>query len=215
LPETDGRNTVERRDIERLRDPGFTIARRGYDQRDVDKFLESLVDWLETDAAKELGEVAVTRKLELVGKSTTRILLTAEQESTKLRRAAEQECESLRSDAEVASREIRRAADEYATKVRAEAEESARQTAADARTKAKEIVEEGERRRAEIEAVVNELAARRDHTVEELERLRAQLGSTIGTHTGASPARKGTAKKRDERSEPTEDVDAASVRAKP
>jgi hypothetical protein len=39
----------------------------------------------ETDAAKELGEVAVTRKLELVGKSTARILLTAEKESAPLR----------------------------------------------------------------------------------------------------------------------------------
>jgi DivIVA domain-containing protein len=206
---------VERQDVERLRDPGFTIARRGYDQREVDKFLESLVDWLETDAAKELGEAAVTRKLELVGKSTARILLTADQESAKLRRAAEQECESLLSDAEAASRDMRRAADEYATQVRADAEESARQTAAEARAKAKDIVEEGERRRAEIEAVVSELAARRDHTVEELERLRAGLGSTIGTHTAASPAPKGSAKKRDERSVPAEDVAEAPVRAKP
>jgi DivIVA domain-containing protein len=205
---------VERRDIEHLRDPGFAIARRGYDQREVDKFLESLVDWLETGAAKELGELAVTRKLELVGKSTARILLTADQESRKLRRAAEQECETLLSDAEAASRDTRRAADEYATQVRGEAEESARQIAAEAHAKAKDAVEEGERRRAEIEAVVSELAARRDHTVEELERLRVELGSTIGTHTAASPARKGTAKKRDGHGEPADDVHATPMRAK-
>ena len=82
---------MDRNDIERLRDPGFTIARRGYDQREVDKLLGSLVDWLETDAAKQLGDVAVTRKLELVGKSTARILLTAEEESAQLRRATEEE----------------------------------------------------------------------------------------------------------------------------
>ena len=205
---------MERRDIERLRDPGFVITRRGYDQREVDKFLESLVDWLESDAARELGDVAVTRKLELVGKSTARILLTAEQESAKLRRAAEQECEGLLSDAEAASRETRRAADEYATRTRAETEEFARQTAAEARAEAKKLVEEGERRRAEIEAVVSKLEARRDHTVDELERLRALLGSTIATHTAASHAEKGTAKKRDELSEPAEDTHSQPVRAK-
>jgi DivIVA domain-containing protein len=203
---------VQRREIERLRDPGFAIARRGYDQREVDKFLESLVDWLETDAAKELGEAAVTRKLELVGKSTARILLTAEQESTKLRRAAEQECESLRADTEATSRETRRAADEYATQVRAKAEEDARQTAAEARAKAQEIIELGERRRAEIEAVVSELEARRDHTVDELERLRAELGSTIGTHTAPPRPQKGSAKKRDETSETAKDAGAVPVR---
>jgi DivIVA domain-containing protein len=212
--EPDRGNTVERRDIERLRDPGFAVTRRGYDQREVDKFLESLVDWLESDAAKELGDVAVTRKLELVGKSTARILLTADQESAKLRRATEQECERLLSDAEAASRETRRAADEYATQTRAKAEESARQTAAEARAEAKTIVEEGERRRAEIEAVVSKLEARREHTVDELERLRAELGSTIGTHTVASPAEKVTAKKRDAPSEPAEDTHAQPVRAK-
>jgi DivIVA domain-containing protein len=61
---------VDWHDIARLRSPDFTIARRGYDKHEVDKFLEQLVDWLETDAAQDIGEVAVTRKLELVGKST-------------------------------------------------------------------------------------------------------------------------------------------------
>jgi DivIVA domain-containing protein len=205
---------VDRQNIERLREPGFAIVRRGYDQREVDKFLESLVDWLETDAAKELGDVAVTRKLELVGKSTARILLTAEQESAKLRHAAEEECEGLLADTEAASREMRRAADEYATQVRENAEEAARQTAADARAKAKEIVEEGERRRAAIEAVVGELEARRDHTVDELERLRTELGSTIGTHAAASPAQTATAKKRGEPAATAKDVGTVPARAK-
>jgi cell division septum initiation protein DivIVA len=176
---------VNRQEIERLRDPGFAIARRGYDQHEVNRFLTSLVDWLETDAAKELGEMAVTRKLELVGKSTSRILLTADQESAKLRRATEEECEQLLADAEAESQETRRAADKYAEQVRAKADEDARRAADEARAKAKEIVEEGERRRAEIEAVVKQLQSRRDVTVHELERLRAELGSTIGTHTTA------------------------------
>jgi DivIVA domain-containing protein len=47
---------MDREDIERLRVQGFTVARRGYDRREVDKFLAALVEWLETDAPKELRD---------------------------------------------------------------------------------------------------------------------------------------------------------------
>jgi DivIVA domain-containing protein len=49
-------------DIERLLIHGFAVARRGYDRREVDKFLGALVDRLETDAPKDLGGMAVKRK---------------------------------------------------------------------------------------------------------------------------------------------------------
>jgi cell division septum initiation protein DivIVA len=205
---------MDRNDIERLRDPGFTIARRGYDQREVDKLLGSLVDWLETDAAKELGDVAVTRKLELVGKSTARILLTAEEESAELRRATEEECEQLRSRAEAASLKVRQAADEYAADQRAKAEDDVRRTAAAARAKATEIVEEGEHRRAQIEAVVIELKAQRDHTVQELERLRTELASMIGSHTSAPRPEKSGGKAREAHAETAKDADTGKARAK-
>jgi DivIVA domain-containing protein len=162
------------KDIDRLRDPGFTEARRGYDRREVDRFLGSLVDWLETDAATELGELTVQRKLEHVGKSTARILLVAEEESEKLRRLTDEECADLRSEAEAAARKTREAADRYAHDVRAKADADAKQ-----------MIEEGERRRAEIDAVVNELEARRDGTIQELDRLRAELSSAIGPHESA------------------------------
>jgi hypothetical protein len=146
-------------DIDRLRDPGFTVARRGYERREVDRLLGSLVDWLETDAAKQVGELAVKRRLEFVGKSTARILLTTEEESEQLRRLTDEECEELRSEAEAAALKARQAADDYA----------------------KQIVDDAERRKAEIEAVVSELEARRDRTIQELDRLRAGLSSAIGT----------------------------------
>ena len=205
---------MDRNDIERLRDPGFTVARRGYDQREVDKFLGALVDWLESDAAKELGEVAVTRKLELVGKSTARILLTAEEESARLRRATEEECEKLRSSVEAASLKVRQAADEYAAGQRVKADEDARRTATAARAKATEIVEEGEGRRAQVEAVVIELESQRDRTVQELERLRSELASTIGTHTSAARSEKGGPKPRDAHAETAQGAEAVKERAK-
>jgi DivIVA domain-containing protein len=185
---------MDRKDIDRLRDPGFTVARRGYDQREVDRFLGSLVDWLETDAATELGAMTFQRKLEHVGKSTARILLTAEEESAKLQRMTEEECTTLRTAAETASRETRQAADAYASKVQAKADEDARRALDVARDEAKRLVDEGERRRAETEAVVTELEARRDRTIQELDRLRAELSSTLGTHEPEAPAPKRAAK---------------------
>jgi DivIVA domain-containing protein len=205
---------MDRHDIERLRDPGFTMARRGYDQREVDKFLGALVDWLETDAAKELGGLAVTRKLELVGKSTSRILLTAEEESAELRRATEDECETLRSQAEAAAQKVRQAADEYASNVRAKADDDARRAATAAKATAKEIVEEGERRRAQIEAVVTQLEAHRDHTVQELERLRTELASTIGTHTPAARPQTSSTEEADDHAETATDAKPRKARAK-
>ena len=86
------------KDLDRLRTPGFGLARRGYDRREVDRFLAALVDWLETDAAREIGHLAVTRKLELVGKSTTHILLAAEQEAEEMLRQVEADVAEPRAD---------------------------------------------------------------------------------------------------------------------
>jgi cell division septum initiation protein DivIVA len=175
-------------EIERLRVQGFTVARRGYDRREVDKFVAALGDWIETDAAKDLGDAAVRRKLELVGKSTAQILLATEKESEELRAQTEEECAELRSQAEAASLEARRAADEYAKKAREKADQDARRTGEAASAKAKGIVERAERRRAQVEAVIAELDARRDGTLRELERLHGELGSTIEEHKpGARP----------------------------
>ncbi len=177
-------------EIERLRIDGFTVARRGYDRREVDKFLGALLDWLETDAPKDLGGMAVRRKFELAGKSTAHILLTTENESEQMLRQTEEECADLRSQAEAASREVRRAADEHATKVREKADEDARRTGEAASAKATRVVEEGDRRRAQIEAAIGELAASRDGALEELKRLQGELASTIEKHKSGVRPRK-------------------------
>jgi len=168
-------------EIERLRTHGFTVARRGYDRRAVDKFLIALVDWLETDAPKDLGGMAVKRKFELAGKSTAQILLTTEKESEQMLRQTEEECAGLRAQAEAASREARRAADDHAAKVREKAD-YARRTGEAASAKAKRVVEEAERRRTQIQVVIGELEGRRDQALQELQRLRGELTSTIDTH---------------------------------
>jgi DivIVA domain-containing protein len=174
------------REIERLRVQGFAVVRRGYDRREVDKFLAALMEWMETDAARDLGDLAVKRKLELVGRSTSEILLTTEKKSEELRAQTEQECADLLSTAEAASLERRRAADEYAKKLREKADLDARRAAEAANARAEAIVEEAERRRAEVDAVIAQLAARRDSTLQELERIGGELVSTIQAHKRAS-----------------------------
>jgi cell division septum initiation protein DivIVA len=169
-------------DIERIREPGFPVVRRGYDPRTVDNFLGNLADWLETDAATEVGQLAVRRKLELVGKATTHILLTTEQESEQLRRHAEEDCRDLRAEAETAAAATRRAADEYAQRVREKAEQDARTTQQEATAQAQATIAEGERRRAQIEELVGELNARRESALAELDHLRDELGATVGRH---------------------------------
>jgi DivIVA domain-containing protein len=179
---------VDWKDIDRVRAPGFAEARRGYDKREVDGFLGRLADWLETDAASEIGELAVARKLELVGKSTAHILLTTEQESAELRRGAEEECAQMISEAEAAAHQARAAADEYAKQTRAQADTQARVTTEAAGAEARETIEEGERRRAQIEAVIADLEIRRDDALADLDRLRGELSATIAGHRPAGPA---------------------------
>jgi len=172
---------VDRNDIARLRSPGFTLGRRGYDKHEVDKFLEQLVDWLETDAARDLGHVAITRKLELVGKSTTHIMLAAEQEAEELLRQAEADVAELRKQAEAAANVVRAEADEYAAKVRE-----------DATAEASETIEDGLRRRARIDDEIKELDERRDAALERMERLRGELEATMESHRSMAPSSQGT-----------------------
>jgi DivIVA domain-containing protein len=184
---------VDWKDIDRIRVPGFAEVRRGYDKHEVDGFLGRLADWLETDAPSEIGELAVTRKLELVGKSTAHILMTTEQESAQLRRDAEEECAQMISEAEAAARQARQAADEYAKQTRATADTQARVTTEAASAEAREAIEEGERGRAQIEAVIADLEIRRDDALAGLDRLRGELTATIAGHrpAGAANARDG------------------------
>ena len=59
-----------------------------------------------------------------------------------------------------------------------------------ASAKATRVVEEGERRRAQIEAVIGELVARREGTLQELQRLHGELASTIEQHKAGARSRK-------------------------
>ena len=91
---------MDRAEFEQRRASGFRTARHGYDKGDVDRFLRDVADWLQADAAAELGDLVVQRQLELAGQSTARIVLIAEQEAQELRRRTEEECAELRAEAQ-------------------------------------------------------------------------------------------------------------------
>jgi cell division septum initiation protein DivIVA len=193
--------------IERLRNPAFTIARRGYDMREVDQFMLRMADWLESDAVDEIGTYAVQRKLELVGKTTTHILQTTEEESERLRQDSEAAAASLREKAKEAAAAVRakadeyaeetrtkansyaeathKKADEYATRTRAAADEQGRGLVEAATAKANQLVAKGEQRREAIETVIADLQARRDQVLDELDRLGGAVSGTVNEHRTA------------------------------
>jgi DivIVA domain-containing protein len=182
---------MDNRSIERLNAPGFSIARRGYNQREVDNFLGELADWLTSDAAQEIGQLAVKHKLELVGKSTAQILLKTEEEAERLKLRTEEECAELQAEAELAAKDVRRAADEYAQKTRDRTNEETRRTVEAAKALAKSTVEQAERRRAQVEGVNAELVSRRDEALQQLDGLQGELAATIAKHKGARAAANG------------------------
>lgn len=153
---------MDNQQIERLRRPRFSIARRGYSQREVDNFLLELADWLETGGAEEVGAYAVTRRLERAGETTARVLATAQAEADEIIKEAESEAKRTVGDAQEASRK------------RLE----------QARAQAREIVEEAERKVAAIKDTINRLSEVQRRVTGELGALRDALGAAVA----AAPA---------------------------
>lgn len=144
---------MDQRDLERLRRPNFDVARRGYDTREVDRFLSELVDWLQSkDGLDEIGNSAVKHKLELAGQTTSQILLTAEQEAEDMRRRAGQEATERTEDSQRKAAKARADADAYSEKTRADADKRAADTTSKAGAQAKATIEAGEKRKAELDA---------------------------------------------------------------
>jgi DivIVA domain-containing protein len=198
---------VDRDSIDRIRSATFPIGRRGYDKREVDKFLISLAEWLETGGADQSRSDVVRRELERVGEEVGKVLTEAHDVGERLRVQAEREVEGLTEGAqaqadrtraeadkilaeaqgvaETAAEKLRTDADAYATQTRTEADRDAEQTLSKARAEAKRIVEESNARKQDIESVIADLEARRDEVLESLERLSSELAGTATQHAKA------------------------------
>jgi DivIVA domain-containing protein len=213
---------VDRDSIERIRSATFPVARRGYDKREVDRFLISLAEWLETGGADQSRTEVVRRELERVGEETGKILTDAHDVAERLRVQAEREVEGLTEGAqaqadrtraeadrilaeaqgvaETAAQKLRTDADAYATQTRTDADRDAEQSLAKARAEAKRVVDEANARKADIESVIADLEARRDEVLESLERMSTELAGTATQHAKviAERAADTAAKVRDE-----------------
>jgi DivIVA domain-containing protein len=194
--------------VDRIRSASFALARKGYEKREVDRFLDELADWLETGGDDSARSDLVRRELERIGEQTTAILTEAHDAAEAMRTGAERQvrqqladanikAESMRSSAEEYAEEVREEADAYARRVRAEADGSAEnaraeadsalaEARADAERSARQIIEEATRRRGEIEKVISDLEERRQAIVGELRRLASAAG--IGADADSAPS---------------------------
>jgi DivIVA domain-containing protein len=155
---------VDQTSLDRIRKATFPTARRGYDKREVERFLARLADWLETGSEAEPSSDAVRRELEKVGQRTGAILAQAEESAQQIRAEAETEAKQTRSAAEATRAE----AHSLREKALAEAEESAQ-----------EVLAEANRRRQDTEALIEELAARRDEILADVQSLTEQLKGLV------------------------------------
>ena len=122
---------MDRDSIDRIRSATFPVGRRGYEKREVDRFLNKLADWLETGGGDQTRAELVRRDLERIGEQTGRIITDAHDLGEQLRVDAEREARRILEDAEA----------------------QAAETIAKARAEAKRIVDEAGQRRADVEAV--------------------------------------------------------------
>jgi DivIVA domain-containing protein len=187
--------------IERIRGVTFNVSRRGYDRREVEKFLGKLADWLESGGGDQARSETVRKELEKVGERTSKILASAEESAQQIRNEAESEVRSKLKAAEKSAKDAREKADEYAARTRRDsddyqektraaadqyanatrgkAEQQAAATIQSGEEKAARIVVEGEQRRDDIETVIADLVRRRDAVLADLGDLGSQLRGTI------------------------------------
>jgi DivIVA domain-containing protein len=180
--------TADPTSIERIRDATFDTARRGYKKQDVDRFLSSLADWLASGEGREQS-VVVKEALQEVGRQTASILVTAEESAQKIRDATQrqrEEADAYAKDAKEAADQQARAqkesSDAEAERTRAVAGRDAEEMISKAKAEVRAIEKEGEARKAEIQAEIQELRKRRGSIVEHLDQLAVQLSGTADDH---------------------------------
>jgi len=148
--------------IGRIRSATFTIARRGYDKREVERFLNKLADWLETGAGDEERANTIRGELEKIGERTTTILTAvheaAEEMQSEAERAAVQTKQTVREETQIKraeadgySKETRTSADAYAAKERAAADGYSVKARSDSESYAAELRASTEREAEGIE----------------------------------------------------------------
>jgi DivIVA domain-containing protein len=204
---------VDEHSIERIREAEFSLAVRGYDRNEVDRFLAELADWLETGGGDTAaGDEAVRNALERVGEQTAQILteahgaaqsirddaaaevrqslVDANLTSESVRTEASEYAADTRDEADAYARKVRSEADTYAERGRSEIEAELEEERAEARKEIERIVGEANRRKGEIEKLITDLEQRRDAVLAELDRLASGIAGTATEHRPEAEAAK-------------------------
>lgn len=178
---------MDRDSIERVRSATFSIVRKGYDKREVERFLTQLAEWLETGGGDQARSGVVRRELERVGEKTGEILTAAhdaaeqvrtetEQETTRLREETDRYSDKTRTEADQYSQSTRSAADDYSKTTRSDADNYAAKTNSKADRDAEETRAEAER---QARAIVEEANNKAQGIVEEGNRRRQDIENKI------------------------------------
>jgi DivIVA domain-containing protein len=205
--------------VDKIRQATFTVARRGYDRREVDNYLSKLADWLEGGGPNPDHRQTVKEELDRVVQRTGKVLIAAQEAADGLRAEGEEEARRVVEDARRNVESTRSSADDYAKRVREEADARAAETLSAAEAKAIRMVEEATRRRREIEKVIADLQTRREAVVRGLEKLSSQLagaaneGMSVGS--GSSQARSDPAPRRSGGRRPAGDGRSSQPEASP
>lgn len=151
---------MDKDSIDRIRSASFPIGRKGYEKREVDRFLSRLADWLETGGADESRSDLVRRELERVGQHTAKILADAHDAGESVRADAEAEAERVLAEARNEAAAATEGADRYSAGTRSESDAYSERVRIEADTYARETSEEADaymaRHRNEADTYVEE-----------------------------------------------------------
>ena len=160
--------------IDRIRGARFAIARKGYDKREVERFLDKMADWLETGGGDQARATTFRRELEKVGERTGEILAAAhdaaeemraeaQREATQTLKTSREETELKRTESDRYSHEARTGADRYAAEARAAADGYSEKTRTDSDEYGTEVRAAADR---DSEAIENKSRERARETVD-------------------------------------------------
>lgn len=184
---------MDRESIERVRTATFATARRGYDKREVDRFLSRMADWLESGAGDDSRSQVIRDELTRIGEQTGKIMTDAHEVAEGMRADAERDATNVRSEADAYAERVRIEADEYSKEQRGEADSYIGRVQREAATEASELREQAERqaeevsaeaarRRRQLEVEIGELKQRREGVLADMQRLSSQLVGTASEH---------------------------------
>lgn len=185
--------SVDQTSLERIRNASFPVARRGYEKKEVEKFLARLADWLETGGGDQARSDTVKRELERVGQRTGAILAQAEESAQQIRDEADAEAKQTTDDANAAAETSNKEADEYSTETRTAADEYSTETRAEADKYSTETRTEADAYAADTRKEVDAEAAEARRALDE----EVRAGEAQARATAERIVAEGTARRRD------------------